>query len=134
MSNPSPSGVPEPQNPRPSEFTKPLQQSTGAHPNPFGQAAGAQSAPAKSAVKKTAAKQTAAHPACPPANCDVAEAAALKSHAQTGLSTPASLFTEPIVLRDGSPALVRAIRPDEDGVVSLTLSLLNPASAAGTSG
>jgi len=71
------------------------------------------SAPAKSAVKKTAVKKPAAHLARAPAKRKAAEAAALKRHAETDGSAPARQFTEPIVLRDGSPALMRAIRPDD---------------------
>ena len=91
------------------------------------------SVPAKSAVKKTAAKKTTAkktavHPARPPAKGKAAEAAALKRHVQTGMSAPASQFTEPIVLRDGSPALMRAIRADDRERLQTAFLALDPES------
>jgi len=87
-------------------------------PSPAAKRPARKSAPAKSAVKKTAAKKTAAKKtavqlARAPAKLKAAEAAALKRHVETDISAPARRFTEPIVLRDGSPALMRAIRPDD---------------------
>jgi len=82
-------------------------------PSPAARRPARKSAPAKSAVKKTAVKKPAAHLARAPAKRKAAEAAALKRHAETDGSAPARQFTEPIVLRDGSPALMRAIRPDD---------------------
>jgi RimJ/RimL family protein N-acetyltransferase len=82
----------------------------------------------KTAKKTTAAKKAAAHGVSLPAKGKAAEAVALKRHVELGMSPPASQFAEAIVLRDGSPALVRAIRADDREPLQTAFRALDPES------